>query len=181
MTPSPSTVRTVQCYHCHRHFDVPGKAMSLSCPWCYRRVTLSDIVVKDECFAKALQTCGRIVVQKKGRLVASLIEARLGVETFGVIEGKVRSGCRLYIGPQGRLRGDAIAPSIWIEPGGAMEGGLLHIGPAPEQPGEHASGDHERRTAAGFGFDARSAKEAGEKLRVVLSLRNGRTAGFKTR
>lgn len=179
-TPSTApTVRTVQCYFCHRHFDVPAKAMSLSCPWCYRRVTLDDVVVKGECFAKAVQTCGRVIVQPKGKVVASLIEGRMGVEVYGTIDGPTRSGIRMYIAATGRVTGGISAPSIYIEPGGRVGGGLMQIGAAAEGPPVETGGP--RRAAAGTGFDAKVAWDAGEKLRVVLNLRNGKAAGYSMR
>jgi hypothetical protein len=177
---STPSVRTVQCYFCHRHFDVPAKAMSLSCPWCYRRVRLDDIVVKGECFAKALQTCGRIVVQPKGHVVASLIEGRMGVEVFGSVDGPTRSGIRMFIASGGRVRGNISAPGIYIEPGGTVAGGLMRIGVESDAAmAPMAAGP--RRQAAGTGFDAKAAWDAGEKLRVVLTLRNGRAAGYSVR
>lgn len=129
-------VRTVQCYLCHRHFDVPLRAMSLSCPWCYQRVTLDDITIKSECYAKSMRTCGRIVVQKRGRLCASYIEGRMGVEVLGQIEGPVRCGTRLFVGSTGSIVGDVAAPSIQVEPGGRVDSRVMRLGegadPVPE-------------------------------------------------
>lgn len=129
MTPPPSTpaARTVQCYHCVERFDVPARAMSISCPWCYRRVTLDDLVVKDTCWTSRLQTCGRLVVHRKGSLVASLIEAREGIEVLGHVEGKLVSGGPVLIGPRARVKGDVQAPSVWVEPGAVIEGGYFQI------------------------------------------------------
>ncbi len=189
-------VRTVQCYLCHRHFDVPARAMSLSCPWCYRRVTLDDVIIKDSVFAKALRTCGRIVVLKRGTLTASMIEGRTGVEVFGKIDGAVRCGTRLLIAATGSVRGDIQAPSLVIEPGGRLDsprtiialgaetlgaddaathaagGGHAHHGSSSTHAPHDPTGEPERRALAPA-FDAQSARKAGEKLRVVLNLREG--------
>lgn len=124
---SAAAGRSVQCYHCLERFDVPSKAMSISCPWCYKRVTLDDLVVKDTCWTSRLQTCGRLIVQRKGSLVASLIEAREGIEVLGHVEGKLVSGGPVLIGPKARVKGDMSAPSIWVEPGAIIEGGYFQI------------------------------------------------------
>lgn len=127
-TPQPAaTARTVECYHCRESFDVPLKAMSISCPWCYKRVTLDDVVVKETCWQSKLQTCGRLLVQQKGSLVASLIEARQGIEILGHAEGTITSGGPVLIGPKARVKGDVTAPSIWMEPGAIIEGGYFRI------------------------------------------------------
>lgn len=200
MLGSSPGVRTVQCYLCHRHFDVPARAMSLSCPWCYRRVTLDDVVIKDSVFAKSLRTCGRIVVLKRGILTASMIEGRTGVEVFGKVEGPIRCGTRLLIASTGSVRGDVQAPSLFIEPGGRLDSPRTFIAPGAESLGaddaaihaagqasasghahhgsspSHATGDghaEPERRALAPAFDAQSARKAGEKLRVVLNLREG--------
>lgn len=144
--PQPPAARSVECYHCLKTFDVPRRAVSLSCPHCYKRVTLDDLVVKDVCWSTKLQTCGRLIVHRKGSLVASVIEAREGVEILGHVEGTILSGGPVLIGPRARVKGDVTAPSIWVEPGATIEGGYFKIvgadrlarGPskAPEPPAQ---------------------------------------------
>lgn len=139
-SPPPPASRTVQCYHCRERFDVPLKAMSISCPWCYKRVTLDDVVVKDSCWQSKLQTCGRLLVHRRGSLVASVIEAMMGIEILGHAEGTIVSGGPVLIGPKARIKGDVTAPSIWMEPGAVIENGFFKIiGPdrlarGPSQP-----------------------------------------------
>lgn len=125
--PAPMQVRSVQCYHCLERFDVPARAMSLSCPWCYKRVTLDDLVIRDACWTSRLQTCGRLIVHRRGSVVAPLIEAREGIEIHGHAEGRVLSGGPVLIGPKARVKGDLSAPSIWVEPGAVIEGGYFRI------------------------------------------------------
>lgn len=200
MQASSDTLRTVRCYLCGKPFDAPTRAMSLSCPWCYRRVTLDDVVVRDECYTNRVQTCGRVVVLKRGKLRAGLIEASLGVEVYGLIEGKIRSHARLYVAPKGCLRGEAWAPTVQLEPGAVVDGASLKIGPGvmPDwgevvgsgvvsgagEGGDGAAsagGRGATRAAPGAGFDGAAAREAGGKLRVVLNLLEGRAAGFSVR
>jgi Polymer-forming cytoskeletal len=119
--------RHVQCYHCHHDFDVPPMAMSLTCPWCYKRVTLDDLVVSATCWTSRVQTCGKLLIDRKGSLVASLIEARSGMVILGGAEGKLISGGPVYIGPEARVHGDLEAPGIDIAPGAVIQGGFFKI------------------------------------------------------
>lgn len=125
--PKPASIRTVQCYHCRRSFDVPGRAMSISCPWCSTRVTLDDLVVSEKCWTTKMRTCGRILVQRAGNVTASLIEAREGIEILGSVTGSVVCGGPVLIGPKARVNGDVAAPSIWVEPGATIVGGHFRI------------------------------------------------------
>jgi hypothetical protein len=101
--------------------------MSLTCPWCCKRVTLEDLIVKDTSWTGRVQTCGRLIIQRRGSLVASLIEARQRIEILGHAEGKIVSGGPVLIGPKARVKGDVSAPSIWVEPGAVIEGGYFRI------------------------------------------------------
>jgi hypothetical protein len=110
--------------------------MSISCPWCYKRVTLQDIAVKGTCRQARVQTCGQLVVHRTGSLVASVIEAMQGIELLGHAEGAIVSGGPVVIGPKARVKGNVTAPSIWMEPGAVVEGGYFKIlGPARHTAG----------------------------------------------
>lgn len=112
--------------------------MSISCPWCSRRVTLDDLLIRDRCWTSKLRTCGRITVHRKGLVNARVIEAMEGIEIHGIVEGSVVSGGLVLIGAGARIKGDLAAPSIRIEPGAIIEGGMFRIAsvlpPAPGMP-----------------------------------------------
>lgn len=108
--------------------------MSISCPWCSRRVTLDDLFVRDRCWTSRLQTCGRIFVHRKGLVNARIIEAMEGIEIHGVVEGSVVSAGPVLIGAGARIRGDLAAPSINIESGATIEGGMFRISSALPPP-----------------------------------------------
>lgn len=101
--------------------------MSISCPWCSRRVTLDDLEVRHRCWTSRLQTCGRILIHKRGLVNARLIEAMEGIEIQGIVEGSVVSGGPVLIGAGARIRGDLAAPSISIASGATIEGGMFRI------------------------------------------------------
>src|SRR5436853_632396 len=101
--------RTVTCYHCGRAFDVGGQALTTSCPGCFKRVVVDDIIVKTIESVRRVQTCGRLVVQKTGRVFAQSVEAQAGVQVEGILEANVVSGGLVRIGPKAVWKGDCRA------------------------------------------------------------------------
>lgn len=155
--------RTVQCYHCRRFFDVPARAMSISCPWCYKRVGLDDLTIKGVCWTSKIQTCGRVVVRPKSTLVAPLIEASQGIEIHGSCEGTLVTGGRIYVGSKARVRGSLRAPSIIVEKGGVIDGAMVRISVArPEQDAVATSG------SGGAAGPPRLPRGADPELRPVI-------------
>lgn len=120
-------MRRLQCYHCRHRFDVSTRARSSSCPRCSKPLHLDDVVVKGLHQVRRVQTCGKVVVEKKGRLVASFIEAHGGVVCEGELDGSVISGALVTIGKKARWRGDCKAPSLRIEGGSTIAGGYFVI------------------------------------------------------
>ena|ERR1051326_2142584 len=123
----PIIPRTVRCYHCRHQFEVSPQTMTTVCPKCSKPLTVEDVVIKTAHSVRKIQTCGRLIVQKKGRVIAQTVEAHGGVEVEGILEAKVISGGRVKIGPKGSWRGDCSAPSLEVDEGGRIEGGFFEI------------------------------------------------------
>jgi len=119
--------RVVQCYHCRKRFQVGDQAMTIPCPSCHKAVTVDDVVVKTLKAVLKLQTCGRVVVQKKGRVTAQLVEAHRGVEVEGVMEANVLSGGPVLIRAKAQWKGDCRAPSVAIELGSTIQSGYFVV------------------------------------------------------
>jgi len=117
----------VQCYLCRRRFEVGAKAMTVSCPGCHKPLLVQDVVVKTLQAVTKLQTCGSIVVQKKGRIIAELVEAHEGLDVRGSIQANVICGAMVRLGPTAKWRGDCNAPVIKIESGATIEGGCFTV------------------------------------------------------
>ena len=117
------TLREVQCYHCGAQFEISARAMTVSCPKCYKKLLVEDVVVKTAQGVTKLQTCGRIIIEKSGRVTAKLVEAHQGIEVHGIIEGKVLSGGPVVMGEKCRWKGDCRAPSLEIAQGARITGG----------------------------------------------------------
>jgi len=101
--------------------------MSTSCPDCHQPVIVQDVVVKGLKTTRKLQTCGRVVIKARGRVIAGVIEAQLGVEVLGALNGNVISGGPVIIGPKGRWRGDCCAPTLQVKLGARIESGFFQI------------------------------------------------------
>jgi hypothetical protein len=148
--PAPDAVgprqRAVQCVHCLRRFPVPPKAMILTCPACFRRVRVEDVIVSAAQHTPRLETCGRIVIRPRARVVAETVVAGMGLEVHGELTARWVTAERVRIGPQGRWTGDCTAASIVVDPGGTILGGRFTVRPldAPGLglPGAHAGALH---------------------------------------
>ena len=120
--------RPVRCYHCRHRFEVGPSAESTNCPHCSQRVIVGDIEVKAILPTRAVQTCGRILVKKGGRVNAELVEAHGGLECHGAISAvRVLSGGAVVIGKHARWTGDCVAPSLEISAGARIEGGRFAV------------------------------------------------------
>jgi len=119
--------RTIMCYHCRHRFEVPVRAMSTSCPKCYKGLVIEDVVIKTAHAVRKVQTCGKVLVEAKGRLIATSVEAAQGVEVLGVLEGSVTSGGPVRIGPSAQWKGDLKAPSLRVELGARITRGYFVI------------------------------------------------------
>jgi cytoskeletal protein CcmA (bactofilin family) len=119
--------RRVQCYHCRHAFDVGAHAKTGSCPKCSKGLQLEDIIVKGLEAVRKLQTCGKIVVQKKGRVIAQLVEANEGVLVEGHLEANVISRGTVRIAAKAQWKGDCHAQAVAIEAGCIITSGYFVV------------------------------------------------------
>lgn len=112
--------RHVRCYHCGSEFPIPAKALTLSCPSCFKRVGLQDIYVRKTAHAAKVETCGVIFIEKKGWLSATCIRAGEGIEIQGRVDGNVVSDGPVVVGPRAVVRGSLRAPRVVIDPGATL-------------------------------------------------------------
>jgi hypothetical protein len=101
--------------------------MTTSCPKCSKPLLVEDVVVKTLEAVRKIQTCGKIVIQKKGHVIAQLVEAHGGVEVEGILEANVVSGGLVRIGAKAQWKGDCNAPAITVEGGCKIAGGYFMI------------------------------------------------------
>ena len=119
--------RTIQCYHCRHRFGVGTKTMTTSCPACSKALMVDDLIIKSVEAVRKLQTCGRLVVRKNGRVIAGYVEAHQGVDVEGVMEANVLSGGPVRIRAKAQWKGNCNAPSVAIEDGCRIAGGRFVV------------------------------------------------------
>lgn len=159
---APLHRRTVRCVHCARPFTVAGTAEILTCPACYKRVRVDDVVVASSQIHGRIETCGAIIVRKTGRLTCEVMRAGMGI----LVEGRVQTSdaaAPIVVMSAGAIwSGSLQAARLDVQPGARVLGGRFRIRadrlasqslpPLPERPIEitlpHASNDPAVR--AGF-------------------------------
>ena len=85
-------------------------------------VIVSDVIIKELKPVSEVKTCGKVVVHRKGRVIAKLVEAHGGVEMLGILTANVVSGGQVLIGPKAQWAGNCKAPSITVRPGAQVDG-----------------------------------------------------------
>jgi cytoskeletal protein CcmA (bactofilin family) len=101
--------------------------MTGSCPKCYGKLMIDDVIIKNTQSYKTLQTCGMLVIQARGRVIADLVTASDGVEVAGKLEAKEYRGGHVHIKQKALWKSDCRAPSVTIETGGVVSGGYFEI------------------------------------------------------
>lgn len=124
--------RSVRCYRCQAPFVASARAIVLTCPHCYQRVHIEDVVVRGNHHANSVETCGKILVAPRGWLMAGVVIAAGGIEVLGRLHAKYVQSGPVFLAAGATWRGSLLAPSIIIEPGASVEDGLFDIGPQHE-------------------------------------------------
>lgn len=99
--------------------------MSVFCPHCHKRLILEDFKIRSYYAVREFSTCGDIVVERKGHVVAPIKVGNLTVK--GMVKGQVTARGKVHVNKTGHLRGDIEAPSLLVERGGVFDG-FLRIG-----------------------------------------------------
>ena len=132
---------TIQCYHCRVRFEVGRRARSTSCPGCYKPIIVEDIVVKKLKPVQKVQTCGKVIVRRSGRILAERIEAHAGIKCLGAINAtSILTGGHVFIGPNASWKGDLHSPSVEIKGGAQIARCYFTV---PDDPLELADLTHE--------------------------------------
>lgn len=124
----PPGERDVTCYHCGHESRVPASAQSTACKSCGKHLNLNDVVVTTGGVGMSLATCGRLIVERKARLVTRAVAASEALEVRGTLNAKVSCGGRLVLGNHATVKGDCKAKTLHVEPGAIIEGGYFEIG-----------------------------------------------------
>jgi cytoskeletal protein CcmA (bactofilin family) len=93
--------------------------MSVFCPLCKKRLVLEDFKIDSYYAVREFFTCGEIVVEKKGHVVASIRGGALTVK--GKVQGHAAVRGVVQIRKTGQFRGELQAPSLVIEEGAVFD------------------------------------------------------------
>ena len=126
LTEPGAAVKQVACTHCERLTKVAVRAMSIFCPHCKKRLILEDFKIDSYYAVREFATCGDVIVEKKGHVVAPIKAGNLTVK--GKVQGHVTARRQVQIKKTGSLRGDLEAPCLLVESGAVMDG-FVRIGP----------------------------------------------------
>jgi len=110
--------------------------MSVPCPKCNKAHKVEDITIKSYLPVNDLQTCGRIIVTKIGRIVAKLIRCGDGIECEGTIEGAIETDGKLVLGPKASWKGKSLFTGGLEIADGAKLVGYVKVPYAPPKPND---------------------------------------------
>jgi hypothetical protein len=121
--------RSVRCVHCAGGFVVPGAAQILTCPLCYKRVRVDDVIVTGSQIHGRVETCGSVVVRRGGRFQVEVLKAGMGL----LVEGEVRTGAAVapmvVMGPEAVWRGDLQTAKLDLHPQARIVAGKFRVRP----------------------------------------------------
>lgn len=120
-----AATKRVVCTHCEHPSDVALRAMSVFCPHCKQRLILEDFKIRSYYAVRDFSTCGDIIVERKGHVVAPIKVGNLIVK--GKVQGHVTARGKVSISKTGSFKGNLEAPSIHVE-NGAVVDAFLRIG-----------------------------------------------------
>lgn len=131
-TNSQGPTHAVVCVHCATSIQVPVKAETATCPRCYKRQTVRDVIVDTDKMGARVETTGILFVKRKGRVWAPGVKAGEAVEVLGELRANVETVGHVVIGATARWRGDCTAKILVVEDGARIEGGFFRIDPTGE-------------------------------------------------
>lgn len=129
----------VYCYHCGRLLKVGLRTKSTLCGSCNKNVLVEDIVVKTYYGVTNIETCGKLIVKKRGHAAAlHRVVALEGIEVQGQLhcEYALTAG-PTYIGKKAEWKGNLATPSLTTEPGCVITDGYFTVPIDPLEEHRH--------------------------------------------
>ena len=97
--------------------------MSTTCSGCNKAIKIEDLVIKSYMPVNDVQTCGRVKVTKRGRIVARTIRAGDGITCEGSIEGRIETDGDLELGAKSAWKGGELqSRSLVVKDGATLNG-----------------------------------------------------------
>jgi hypothetical protein len=124
---TPQDRTTVLCLFCNQENEVGQRAMSITCRHCHKPLRLEDIRIKEYQARRQIDTCGTVVIEKKGNVISDRILCGAMV-VRGKVKGQISSRGPVLISPEAEVTGDVTAPALAVGAGAILEG-EYRIGP----------------------------------------------------
>jgi len=118
---TPDDRITIVCLYCGKPNEVGRRAMSVTCKYCYKSLTLKDVQFKAYEARRSVETCGIVTVEKKANVVTDRVMAS-GLIVRGKLKGDVTSSGPVLIGPEAELKGNVTAPTLAVGAGAILDG-----------------------------------------------------------
>ncbi len=123
---------TIVCLYCSKPQEVSRRAMQITCKHCYKSLRIEDVLIKAYDARRTIDTCGVVVVEKRGHVVVVDRIHCGGLIVRGKVKGNVLSRGTVLVGPEADLIGDVTAPSLAVG-AGAVHNGFYRINQPEDQ------------------------------------------------
>lgn len=132
----PEDLQTIVCLYCAKTQEVGRRAMTITCKFCHKPLKLEDLSFKGYEARRAIDTCGIVVIEKKGQVITDRVLCG-GLVARGRVKGNIISRGPVLVGPEAEIRGDVVAPTLAVGAGAVLHG-HYRIG-YPDEPEKNAS------------------------------------------
>jgi predicted RNA-binding Zn-ribbon protein involved in translation (DUF1610 family) len=119
----------VRCYHCEHEHSISSRATRVSCPKCAKSLLVQNVTIRTTEGWSHFKTCGKVTILTKGKLVAKTIVAHDGIEVRGGLDAQSYVGGPVVLKKSATWRGDCSAPSVEVDAGACVIGGMFDIAP----------------------------------------------------
>jgi hypothetical protein len=117
----PEDRQTIVCLYCGKPQEVALRAITVTCRFCVKPLKLQDETIKNYEARRVIATCGIVVIEKKGQVVADRVLCG-GLVARGRIKGNIHSRGPVLVGPEAEIRGDVVAPTLAVGAGAVLHG-----------------------------------------------------------
>jgi hypothetical protein len=128
----PEDLQTVICLYCGKPQETGRRAMVITCKFCSKSLRLEDQTYSRYEARRQVDTCGIVVIEKKGQVITERILCG-GLVARGRVKGNIMSRGPVLVGPEAEILGNVVAPTLAVGAGAVLQG-HYRIGYPDEKP-----------------------------------------------
>lgn len=117
----PEDVQEIVCLYCAHRQQVGRRAMSVTCKACHKPLKLDDMTFNQYAARRSIDTCGAVVVEKKGQVVSDRVLCG-DLVARGRIKANIVCRGTMMVGPDAEIHGNVIAKVLAVGAGAVLEG-----------------------------------------------------------